>query len=184
VGFDTRTQLLALLRERSVLSGDFTLSSGQRSNHYLDARLVTLSARGSGLVGQVFLDALVGVPVEAVAGPTLGADPIVTAIAVLAGQQGMTIDALIVRKSAKEHGTGRRIEGPFRPGLRVAVVEDTLTSGASCLDTVEAVEEAGGHILGIWVLIDREEDGRKAIEGRGHRLQSIFRAAELLEPVS
>src|SRR5579884_2348473 len=126
---DPRTALLALLRRDAVLYGDFVLSSGQRSSYYLDARRVTLSAAAAHLVGQVFVQRLAGQEIDAVGGLTLGADPIVSAIATVSGELGRPIDGLIVRKAAKEHGSGRRIEGPWREGVRVAVVEDTMTTG-------------------------------------------------------
>jgi orotate phosphoribosyltransferase len=171
--------LLALLRQKAVLHGDFVLSSGQRSNVYLDARRVTLSAEGSVLVGRVFLDALGGAGAEAIAGLTLGADPIVAAIALMSGLDGLALDGLIVRKERKEHGAGRRIEGPWRPGLRVAVVDDTLTTGASSLSAARAVEEEGGHVCGVYALIDREQGARQAIERAGYAFHAIFTAAEL-----
>ena len=175
-----RARLLALLRECAVLHGDFVLSSGQRSSVYLDARLVTLSAAGSSLVGLVFLDALRDSGAEGVAGLTLGADPIVSAIAVMAGLSGNTLDGLVVRKGPKEHGLARRIEGPWRAGLRVAIVEDTLTTGASSLEAAQAVREAGGHICGIYGLIDREQGAREAIEAAGYSFHAIFTASEVM----
>jgi orotate phosphoribosyltransferase len=171
---------LHILRERAVLHGDFVLSSGQHSKVYLDARLVTLSARGSGLVGRVLLDALQGYEVDAVAGLAIGADPIVTAVAVLAGQDGRTIDALIVRKERKEHGAGRQIEGPWRDGMRVAVLEDTVTTGAALLQAAQAVQAAGGIVVGAWALIDREQGGRENLTAAGHQFHAVFTAAELL----
>lgn len=174
-----RDRLLSLLRDRAVLRGDFILSSGQRSDRYLDARLVTLAADGSPLVGEVFLDMLRGSGAQAVAGPTVAADPIVAAIAVVSGLQGTPIDGLIVRKERKEHGTGRRIEGPWRDGLRVAIVDDTLTTGGSLLDAVGAVVEAGGRITGVYALIDRQEGGREAVEAAGYPFQAVFTVLDL-----
>jgi orotate phosphoribosyltransferase len=173
--------LAGLLRRRAVLRGDFVLSSGQRSPYYLDARIVTLSAEGSALVGAVFLEALDGVHADAVAGLTLGADPIVSAIATYAGLCSRPIDGLIVRKAAKEHGAGRRIEGPWRSHLRVAVVDDTLTTGTSALQAARVVEEAGGTVCGIWALIDRGQGAREAIEAAGYTFRAIFLASELVE---
>jgi orotate phosphoribosyltransferase len=173
-------QLRSLLRERAVLRGNFILSSGQRSSHYIDARLVTLSAHGGVLVGHVFLASLAGEEIHAVAGLTLGADPIVSAIAIMSGLEGRAIDGLIVRKRTKSHGAGRRIEGPWRSGLRVAVVDDTLTTGASALEAARAVEEEGGIVSGVWALIDREQGAAEAIATAGYRFSAIYRAADLL----
>jgi orotate phosphoribosyltransferase len=162
------------------MRGDFVLSSGRRSAYYLDARLVTLSSEGSPLVGAVFLDALPISGVDAVAGLTLGADPIVTSIAVTAGLSGRSIDGLIVRKAAKEHGTARRLEGPWRSGLRVAIVDDSLTTGASSLEAARAVEEAGGRVVGVYALIDREEGAGAAVAAAGYPFHAIYRANDLL----
>jgi orotate phosphoribosyltransferase len=179
-GTDAREELRTLLAENSVMHGDFVLSSGKKSKYYIDARLVTLSGRGSPLVGKVFLDALSAVWPDAVAGLTIGADPIVSAIATVSGLYGTPIDGLLVRKQAKEHGGRRRVEGPARAGITVAVVEDVVTTGASILDVIRAVEEAGCRVTGVYALIDRDEGGREAIEGAGHAYHSIFSASELL----
>lgn len=175
-----RSALLEILRRDGLLRGDFVLSSGRRSTFYLDARRVTLAAAAAPLVGLVFLQQLQDLEIDAVAGLTLGADPIVSAVAVVSGQQAHPLDGLIVRKAAKEHGTGRRIEGPWRDGLRVAVVEDTMTSGASALDAARAVREAGGQVEAVWGLVDREEGAREAVEAEGYRFGAIFTLAELL----
>jgi len=166
------------------LRGDFVLSSGRRSSYYVDARLVTLSSEGSGLVGTVFCEALRDLEVQAVAGPTLGADPIVTAIAVISGLDGRGLDGFIIRKERKEHGTGRQIEGPWREGLRVAIVEDSLTTGASCLDAARAVEEAGGTVRAVLGLIDRQQGARDAIEAAGYPFGAIFTISDLLDEKS
>jgi orotate phosphoribosyltransferase len=177
---DTLQQLGTLLRRRAVLRGDFVLTSGQRSEFYLDARIVTLSSEGAWLVGQAFADCLDGHEVDAVAGLAIGADPIVAAIATYAGSIGRPLDGLIVRKERKEHGAGRRIEGPWRDGLRVAVVDDTLTTGASSLEAARAVQEAGGSVEGVYALIDREQGARRAIESAGYSFSALFTADELL----
>lgn len=174
-------QLRLLLRQKAVLHGDFVLSSGQRSNVYLDARIVTLSAKGAWLTGEAFTDALAGHDVDAVAGLAIGADPIVASIAAFAGSIGRSLDGLIVRKERKEHGAGRRIEGPWRAGMRVSIVDDTLTTGASSLQAASAVKEAGGSIEGIYALIDREQGARAAIERAGYSFVALFSARELLD---
>lgn len=173
-------RLRDILRRKAVLHGDFVLSSGARSSYYLDARLVTLSAEGSVLVGEVFCGLLREAGADAAAGLTLGADPIVTAIAVTSSSRDHPIDGLIVRKERKAHGTGHRIEGPFRPGSRVAVVDDTLTTGASALSAAEAVAEAGGDVVGVFALIDREQGARHAIETAGYPFTAVYRAQELI----
>ena len=172
--------LRALLRRQAVLRGDFVLASGRRSDFYLDARIVTLSSSGAWLVGRTFNECLAGHPVDAVAGLAIGADPIVAAIATFAGFAGRELDGLIVRKDRKEHGTGRRIEGPWRDGLRVAVVDDTLTTGASSLEAARAIEDAGGTVEGVYALIDREAGAREAIRAAGYSFCALFTAVELL----
>lgn len=178
-----RERLLTLLRERALLHGNFTLTSGRTSSWYLDARVVTLSAEGSYLVARAFLELLSITRVEAVAGLTLGADPIVASIAAVSAQMDRQLDGLIVRSRPKEHGTARRIEGPWRPGLRVAVVDDTFTTGGSALEAARAVGEEGGEVEGIYALIDREQGAREAIEAAGYPFQSIFLSREVTDRV-
>lgn len=177
---DPRGALLQLLRRDAVLRGDFVLSSGQRSSYYLDARRVTLSAVAAPLVGLLFLREIQDLRVDAVAGLTLGADPIVSAVATISGQRDHPIDGLIVRKAAKEHGAGRRIEGPWREGMRVVVVEDTMTTGASALEAAAAVCDAGGKVLAVWGLIDRKAGAKEAIEAAGYVFGTIYSVDELL----
>jgi orotate phosphoribosyltransferase len=175
-----RSRLLEILRRRAVLRGDFLLSSGQHSTYYIDARQVTLSSEGSYLVAELFLRYWTSDQLDAVAGLAVGADPIVAAIATVAGLTGRSIDGVIVRKDAKAHGTGGRLVGPWSEGMRVAVVDDTFTTGASALVTARAIEEAGGHVVGVYALIDREQGAREAIEANGYSFTAIFRAKELL----
>jgi len=179
-GGEARALLRKLLREHAVLRGDFVLSSGQRSNYYFDARRVTLSAAGAGLVGRVLFEALQDLEVDAVAGLAVGADPIVASVAVVAGLAGCSLDGIIVRKDAKAHGVGGRIVGPWRAGLRVAVVDDTLTTGSSLLTAARAIEEAGGRVRGAYVLVDREEGGREAVEAAGYSCHAVFSRSEVL----
>lgn len=141
-----------------------------------------MSALGSFLVAQVFLHALAGLEIDGVAGLTVGADPIVSGIALLSGLRGRPLDGLIVRKQPKEHGTGRRIEGPWREGLRLAIVDDTLTTGRSALDAASAVADEGGCIAGVYSLIDRAQGAREAIESAGYAYTAIFAATEIVDP--
>jgi orotate phosphoribosyltransferase len=178
---DARRKLKQILRDRAVLKGDFVLSSGQHSNYYLDARLVTLSAVGSGLVGQVMLHEIKDSGAQAVAGPAIGADPVVASIAVVSGLAGQPIDGLIVRKVAKSHGTGRRVEGPLRRGMKVAIVEDTVTTGQSCLAAAKAVEEEGGTIVGVYALIDRNQGAAELFQSEGYPYRPVFTNSDLAE---
>jgi len=180
---DSLIALRALLAERSARRGQFTLASGRVSSLYIDARLTTMSPDGLALIGPLGLDALrrSGWRVDAAGGLTLGADPIAYAISyasALAG--GPPIRAFTVRKEAKTHGTGRLIEGPFRVGDSVAVVEDVITTGASALRAADAVRAAGGQVAGVLALVDREEGGREALESAGLEVRSLTRAGEIV----
>ena len=178
-----REQLRALLRERSVRTGDFVLSGGGRSTFYIDARVTTMSGRGQLLIGQVGLDALdaAGWTPGCVGGLTLGADPVAYAIAHAASREGRDLDAFTVRKEAKSHGTGRRIEGGFQHASDVVVIEDVVTTGDSALRAIQVVEEAGARVAGVLTVVDREESGRERLERAGYPLVALFGASELLE---
>jgi len=175
-------RLLAMLAERSARRGHFTLASGRQSTLYIDARQTTMSPDGLALVGPLGLAALEssGWRVDAVGGLTLGADPISYAVAYASALVGRPVRAFTVRKEAKAHGTGKLVEGPFRAGDRVAVVEDTLTTGGSALRAVEAVRAAGGVVAGVLALVDREEGGREAIEAAGLPVVALARAADVV----
>ncbi len=174
-------RLSALLRERSVVHGDFVLASGRRSSYYIDARRTTMSGEGLAVIGPLALERLAarGWGPRAVGGLTLGADPVSYAIALAARAQGLGIDAFTVRKATKTHGTSRRIEGCFEPGAPVVVVEDVITTGRSAQEAIAAVEHAGGRVLGVLAVVDREEGGRDALERAGVEVEALVRAAEL-----
>ena len=177
-----RERLADLLCERSLRRGDFVLASGARSSYYIDARTTTMSGAGQYLIGRLGLAAIddLGWDADAVGGLTLGADPIAYAIAHAAARIDRSLDAFTVRKQAKQHGAGRRVEGAFREGMRVVVCEDTITTGGSALDAIAALEEAGAIVVGVLALVDREEGGRAAIEERGYPVRALFTAGELL----
>src|SRR6478736_9064947 len=165
----THDRLLSILAERSARRGQFTLASGRQSTLYIDARLTTMSPDGLALIGPLALAALQqsGWQVDSIGGLTLGADPISYAIAYASASSDAPLRAFTVRKEAKAHGTGRVIEGPFREGDRVAVIEDVITTGGSALRAVDAVRAAGGIVAGVLALVDREEGGREALESAG-----------------
>jgi len=174
------------LAERSAKRGDFVLASGRRSTLYIDCRLTTMSPDGLLLIGRVGLAALRATawPIDAIGGLTLGADPISYAIAhasALAHErgEGEMLRAFTVRKEPKQHGTGRQIEGPFASGDRVVVIEDVITTGGSALKAVDAVRAAGGTVLGVLALVDREEGGREALEAAGLTVVALAKASEL-----
>lgn len=176
-----RRRLRELLLERSVKHGDFTLASGQRSSYYIDGRLTTMSAEGQVLIGRLGLGAIRGAgwAPDAIGGLTMGADPVAYAIAAASFGSPPVVDAFSVRKSVKEHGTGRLIEGNFRRGSRVVVVEDVITSGGSALRAVDAVRDQGGEVLGVLAVVDREGEGRGRIEAAGVKVVVLETAAGL-----
>lgn len=178
-----RDRLRQLLLDRSIRRGEFVLASGVRSTYYVDARVTTMSGEGQLLIGRLGLDTLdaAGWDPEFVGGLTLGADPVAYAIAHAAARSGRPLDAFTVRKEAKGHGTGRRIEGGFRTGSEVVIVEDVVTSGDSALHATQVVEQAGGRVLGVFALVDREERGRERLESAGYPLLSLFTASALLD---
>ena len=151
-----RQELLRLLAAKSFRLGEFKLSSGARSDYYVDCRTTTLDAKGARLTGQVFLDeirARAWQP-QAIGRLTLGADPIVVAVAVV-GQ----MDGFLVRKAEKQHGTGQRIEGFRGQGARVVIVDDVCTTGASSIQAIEAAREFGFDVVGVMCLVERQEAG-------------------------
>jgi orotate phosphoribosyltransferase len=177
-----RERLLELLRTRSLRTGDFVLSSGKRSTWYADGRLTTMYAEGFRLVGSLGLAAIreLGWTADSVGGLTLGADPVAYAIASASFEQPPVLNAFTVRKAAKAHGAGKRIEGCFESGMRVIVVEDAITTGGSALDAIAAVRAEGGIVVGVLSVLDRGEGGREAIEAAGAPVHALVLGAELL----
>lgn len=167
----TRASLLALIDELAVVRGKVTLSSGLEADYYLDLRLVTLDHRSAPLVGDAVLDllereGLLG-QIDAVGGLTMGADPVGTAVMHRSVTRGTPLDTFVVRKAAKEHGMGRRVEGPDVRGKKVVAVEDTSTTGGSVLTAVEALREAGAQVVAVVVVMDRDTGARERVEAEG-----------------
>jgi orotate phosphoribosyltransferase len=179
---EARSALRALLRERSVRTGDFTLASGRKSSLYIDARLTTMTGAGQLLIGRLGLDALdeSGWRPDCVGGLTLGADPVAYSIAHAAARAGRTLDAFTVRKEPKGHGAGRVIEGGFRADSDIVVVEDVMTTGDSARRAISAAEAAGARVIGVLCVVDRGEGARESLEGEGRAVRALFTAAELL----
>jgi orotate phosphoribosyltransferase len=164
---DSRQQLLNLLATNSFRLGEFTLSSGLKSDYYIDCRTTTLHARGAELTGEVFLTLFdqQGWKPHAVGGLTLGADPIVVAASVISSQHGAPVHGFLVRKAEKSHGMGNRIEGFQQKGAQVVIVDDVCTTGQSTIQAIEAAREFGFNILGAACLVERlEAHGRPAVE--------------------
>ena len=171
-------RLLQLASERGALTyGDFTLSSGQKSTYYFDGRRLTLDPEGAYLVGKAFLALLSEADVQAVGGPTLGADPIVAAIALTSHLEGRPVSAFIVRTEAKGHGTRKAIEGPLERGSRVAIVDDACTTGSSLLMAIEAAEEAGCTVVKVLTILDRHQGGGEELARRGYDFVALLESS-------
>lgn len=174
--------LKQLLIERSVRKGNFVLASGKSSTFYVDARLTTMSPEGMVIIGSLGLEQIEASnwQPDSVGGLTLGADPIAFAISHASAGRPIPLRAFTVRKEAKQHGTSNLIEGPFKPGDRVLIVEDVITTGKSAIQAIDAVEGAGGIIVGVLALVDREDGGRDAIKSRGYDVVSLTTITQLL----
>lgn len=177
-----RAALLALILEVSFERREVTLSSGRKSNFYLDLRQTLMRPRGVELAGRLILDRLAAGPaVDSVGGMAVGAVPLVSAVLGAAAREPACADLLgfFVRKEKKAHGLGRQIEGAFAPGQVVALVEDTTTTGGSTLDALSIVEAEGGKVARVLCLVDRGEGAMEAFAARGVRLEAIFSRADL-----
>jgi orotate phosphoribosyltransferase len=177
---DERDRLLELVRTKALREGKITLSSGKVSDYYVDAREVVLDPEGAYLTGRLMLD-MINPAAVAVAGMTLGADPIVTAISVVGHIEGRDLTALIIRKEPKKHGTQKFVEGPALPeGSKVAVVDDVVTTGSSLLKSIERLRAEGYEPIQVVSILDREEGGSGRLKEAGYRLESIFTRADLM----
>src|SRR5687768_7637448 len=166
--------LMDLVRQLALQLGDFTLASGKKSKYYLDCRKVTLDSAGANLIADGMLDALGENLPDAVGGMAIGADPITAAIITVAGRTGKKLKGFIVRKEAKQHGTGRDVEGPVKPGDNVIIVEDVVTTGGSSLAAIEKAEAFGVKVRGLMAIIDRLDGRREMLAARGYSLQTLL----------
>lgn len=169
-----RQKLIELVRQLGLKLGDFTLASGKKSSYYLDCRKVTLDSQGANLIAHGMLELLGTQLPDAVGGMAIGADPITAAIITTAGAQGRQLKGFIVRKEAKQHGTGKDVEGPVSPGDTCYIVEDVVTTGGSSLAAIEKVEAFGMKVLGVLAIIDRLEGGADAFASRGYTLRTLL----------
>ncbi|MFA5117535.1 MAG: orotate phosphoribosyltransferase [Candidatus Omnitrophota bacterium] len=177
---ELKTKLIALLKKDAFKKGKFILSSGKESNYYLDGRIITLTPEGAYLVGSIILKLIENRKIDAIGGPTLGADPIVGAIAALSHIQGIVLKTFIVRKAAKEHGMQRQVEGPaLKEKDRVILVDDVATSGKALLEAKEAMDKIGVIIDRAVVIVDRGEGARESLAKAGLKLESIFMIKDL-----
>ena len=178
-----KEELLKLLKENAYRKGEFKLSSGKTSEHYVNCKPVTLNGRGLTLASIMLLEHVEKDSV-AVGGLTLGADPIVSGVAVVAGLDKRLLDGLIVRKEAKGHGTGAWIEGPELPeGSKVTVLEDVITTGGSAIKAVKRIRDAGYKVERVVSIVDRQEneEATTAMKLAGLELYSIFTIGDLSE---
>ena len=176
---EQRQTLLRQLARDAYRRGHFTLASGRQSEHYVNCKPVSLSGSGLALVSAAMLPHVESASV-AVAGLTLGADPLVSGVAMTAAAAGRSLDALIVRKQAKGHGTGAWLEGPLpKSGALVTVLEDVVTTGGSSLKAVNQLKEAGYRVQRVVTIVDREEGGAAAMHAAGLDLVSLFLLSEV-----
>jgi len=178
---DERLRLLEIIRERSYEERAVTLASGRTSTFYIDGKQTTLDPEGAYLVGKVFYGMIRG-KVEAIGGPTLGADPIVTAVALTSHQEGEPIAAFIIRKEPKGHGKGLWIEGDkaLKKGAKVAIIEDVVTTGGSLLKAIRIAEEHGLVVVQALALVDREEGGKEELAAEGYSLEAVFTRSDIV----
>ena len=172
-----RETLLAQIKDKAVVHGRVVLSSGKEADYYVDLRRVTLDGEASPLVGSVLLDVTAELDYDAVGGLTLGADPVATAMLHAASARGRRLDSFVVRKSEKQHGLQRRIEGPDVAGRRVLAVEDTSTTGGSVMTAVDALREAGAEVVAVVVIVDR--GARSAVEAQGLPYLAAYELTDL-----
>jgi orotate phosphoribosyltransferase len=177
-----KDDLIAMLATRSAKRGSFTLASGRQSSLYIDARVTTMSPDGLVLIGRLGLEAIqrAAWTADSVGGLTMGADPIACAISYTSAASPSPVRAFSVRKEPKAHGTGKLIEGAFRPGDRVVVIEDTITTGGSAARAIDAVRTARGTVVGVLALVDREEGGREKLEAEGVPVISLAMAQDIV----
>ena len=177
---ELKDKLLGLLKKEALKKRNFVLSSGKTSNYYLDARIITLMPEGAFLVASIILSSLKGEDIDAIGGPTLGADPIAGAVAALSHINHIPIKTFIVRKNAKEHGTQRQIEGPaLKPGEKVVLVDDVATTGKALIEAKEALDKLGIRVDKAIVIVDREEGATENLSKVGLKLESIFKIKNL-----
>lgn len=171
-----KKRLLALLKQKALKRGEFVLSSGKISNYYLDGRLITLNAEGAYLVASIILEMIKKDKINAVGGPTLGADPIVGALAVLSYLNKKSLKTFIVRKNPKAHGMSRQIEGPaLKKKEKVILIDDVATTGQALIEAKQALRNTGVDIVKALVIVDRREGAEEKLKKEGLRLESIFK---------
>jgi orotate phosphoribosyltransferase len=177
--------LKAIIQANSIRYGQFVLASGQTSHYYIDCRKTTLDGNGLRLICELLLPRLDALHVDAVGGMTMGADPIVSGLIQLSAQWGRPLQGFLVRKTAKGHGMGNQIEGNLQAGMRVALIEDVVTTGSSTKQAYEAVRQAFADVTvaGTFAVVDRQAGGAEAFKALGLPFEALFPVSALLQPV-
>jgi len=178
---DLKERLKKIIKEKAIVYKEVKLSSGKKSNYYIDGKLITLSPEGIYLVSKIIFEMIKDQNIDAIGGLTIGADPIVSGVSLISFIEKKPIYAFIVRSSQKEHGMGKLIEGNIQKNWNVAIVDDVVTTGSSLLKSIEAVESYGAKIKKVICIVDRKEGASQAIEKKGYKLDAIFTKDELLE---
>jgi orotate phosphoribosyltransferase len=175
-----KDRLLVLLKQEAFQEGEFTLSSGKKSSYYLDGRLITLTPEGAYLAASIILELIKGQGIDAIGGPTLGADPIIGAVAALCHINKIPLKAFLVRKAAKGHGTAKQIEGPLlAKGSRVVIVDDVATTGKALLEAKQALDNIGVKVVKAIVIVDRQEGARETLSGAGIEFAPVFSISDI-----
>lgn len=179
---DLKAKLARLLMDLSYAEGDFVLTSGRKSDYYFDCRQTALNPEGCYLIGKLFLEMLKGGDAKAVAGMTMGADPLVSSVAVLSHLEGCPLPAVIIRKQSKGHGTNQFLEGlkNLKPGDTVALLEDVVSTGGTLVTAAERMRAAGYKLGKVYCVLNREEGGQERLAEAGLELSAIFTRKELL----
>jgi len=179
---ELKRKLAKLLLKLSYREGDFTLTSGKKSDYYFDCKQTALHPEGGFLIGRLFFEMLKGYDLQGVGGMTLGADPLVSGVTVVSHIEGRPLPGFIIRKKSKGHGTDQYLEGlaNFSEGDKVVLLEDVCTTGGTLITAAERVRDAGLEIVGVLAVLDREEGGREKLKEAGLELNSIFTRQELL----
>lgn len=175
---DARERLRDGMNRYAVKHGEFTLASGAKSNFYFNGKEVTLRGEYLRLVAELMWPLMAPLKPDAVAGMSLGGDPIVSAVTMVAAERGVDCPALIIRKEAKDHGTQRQIEGPYTKGMRVAVVEDVTTTGGSAKRAADAIIATGGTVIGVFTIMNREAGADQMFAAMGWPFYSLFGMAD------
>jgi orotate phosphoribosyltransferase len=179
-----KDSLLSLLTRKSFMHSDaptFKLASGKMSSYYVNCKKTTYDPQGINLVGMMVQTVVKKYSPDGVGGLTLGADPIAVAVAGESYRRGAPIKAFVIRKQTKDHGTKSPIEGDLKPGEKVVILEDVITTGESALTAIKAAREFGLKVVAVIALVDRNEGGRERLEAEGIPVESIFSKEDLLE---